>query len=194
MKRAVFLHGTSGNPDDHWWPWLKARFEKSGYEVWAPVLPDNDRPNAETYRKFLMSSEWTFRNNILVGHSSGATSVLNLLARDDFPEIKAAVLVGTFLNENLTKNSTEFDDSDQFINLFPKDGFDWQAIKNKSEKFYFIHGDDDPYCSYADAAEACKIVEGEMITVKDGGHLSASFGVVELPQLTDLLERDRVLS
>lgn len=193
MKRAVFLHGTNGDPSDHWWPWLKAQFESSGYEVWAPVLPDNDRPNEETYREFLMSKEWSFNDNVLVGHSSGATTVLNLLARSEFPKVKAAVLVGTFLNENLTSKSSDFEKSDQFIHLFPSNGFDWQTIKDKSEKFYFVHGDDDPYCLYADAVEACDILGGEMITVQNGGHLSASFGVVKLPQLITSLERDKIL-
>lgn len=193
MKRAVFLHGTNGDPGDHWWPWLKKHFEDSGYEVWAPVLPGNDKPNEEVYRKFLMSNDWTFEDNVLVGHSSGATTVLNLLARNDFPPVKAAVLAGVFLNEDLTSKSADFVQTGQFMNLFPKAGFDWRAIKEKSEKFYFVHGDDDPYCSYTDALEACRTLDGQMITVKDGGHLSTNFNVTELPQLVDSLQRDMIL-
>ena len=193
MKRAVFLHGTSGDPLHHWWPWLKAEFEKSGYEVWAPLLPDNDRPNDMTYWKFLASQNWDFHDNVLVGHSSGATTVLNLLAREEFPQVKAAVLVGAFLNEDLTSKSADFDHTDQFADLFPADGFDWQVIQRKAEKFYFVHGNDDPYCSYADAVETCETLGGEMITIQNGGHLSTRFGVTELPQLVNSLQRDAIL-
>lgn len=193
-KRAVFLHGTSGHPGDHWWPWLKDKFERSNYEVWAPELPDNDRPNTKTYWDFLTSQNWDFRENVLVGHSSGATTILNLLANPDFPKVKTAVLVGVFLNEDLTSKSADFEQTGQFASLFPKSGSDWSVIKQKAEKFYFVHGDDDPYCSYQDALEASKQLGGELITIDGGGHLSSSFGVTELPRLVAVLERDNILS
>ncbi len=196
MKRALFLHGTGGSPNDHWWPWLKQRFEESGYEVWAPLLPDNHRPSAEKYWEFLHSGDWEFADNVLVGHSSGATSVLNLLARPEFPKVKAAVLVGAFLNEDLTSQSPDFKDPRQFAELFPPDGFDWRLIRQKAERFYFVHGSDDPYCSYDNAANAAEKLKGVLIAiiaVPDGGHLSVDSGIVELPLLSDALRKDGVV-
>ena len=192
-RRALFLHGTNGSPSDHWWPWLRQEFEKSGYEVWVPLLPDNDRPNEQTYWDFLASSQWDFADNVLVGHSSGATSVLNLLARPTFPKAKAAVLVAAFLNEDLTSKSPDFEQAGQFAGLFPPDGFDWEAIKQKAERFYFVHGDDDPYCAYNDAVEAARALNGELITMPGAGHISESPAVTELPQLADVLKRDSLL-
>lgn len=193
MRRALFLHGTSGSPADHWWPWLKSEFEMSGYEVWAPLLPDNHRPSAKKYWDFLHESDWDFADTVLVGHSSGATSVLNVLARPDFPKVRAAVLVGAFLNENLTNKSPDFEDKSQFAELFPEEGFNWPAIKTKAEKFYFVHGDNDPYCAYDDAVAAAKALGGTLITISNGGHLSASSGVTELPHVADALKRDGLL-
>lgn len=192
-KRALFLHGTSGSPNDHWWPWLKEQFETNGYEVWAPQLPDSQRPNAETYWNFLSSQNWDFTGSVLVGHSSGATSVLNLLSRPDVPKVRAAVLVGVFLNERLTSQSPDFEDTRQFSELFPKEGFAWSEIKTKAEKFYFVHGDDDPYCSYDDAVNIARELGGEILTIPHGGHLSAGSGMTELPQLTKLLREGGVL-
>ena len=192
-KRALFLHGTNGSPSDHWWPWLHREFEKSGYEVWAPLLPDNNRPDEQTYWDFLTGSQWDFADNALVGHSSGATSVLSLLARPTFPKAKAAVLVGVFLNEDLTSKSPDFEQAGQFAGLFPSAGFDWEAIEQKAEKFYFVHGDNDPYCAYDDAVEAAQTLGGELITLPGAGHISESPVVTELPQLADVLRRDSLL-
>ena len=193
MNRALFLHGTGGSPSDHWWPWLKRQFEQTDYEVWTPLLPDNERPNAETYWNFLHASGWDFTDAVLVGHSSGATSVLNLLSRPEFPRVSAAVLVGAFLNENLTKGSPDFEDARQFAALFPEEGFNWPVIKEKAQHFYFVHGDDDPYCAYGDAMAAAKELDAELLTIPNGGHLSSSSNVIELPQIVESLRRDNVL-
>lgn len=193
-KRALFLHGTGGSPHDHWWPWLKSEFEQSGYQVWTPQLPDSQRPSAQKYWDFLHeATDWDFADNVLVGHSSGATSVLNLLSEPDFPKVKAAVLVGVFLNEDLTSTSPDFRDGSQFAELFPLAGFDWPTIKMKAEKFYFIHGDNDPYCAYDDAVAAAVELGGELLTIPSGGHLSVASGVTDFPRLVEVLRRDGIV-
>lgn len=137
--------------------------------------------------------EWDFNNNVLVGHSSGATSILNLLSHSEFPTARAAILVGAFLNERLTSKLPDFE-NDQFLELFPSNGFDFDLLKEKADKFYFVHGDDDPYCAYEDTLEVAKKLEAEVITIQHGGHLSTSFGITELPQLASVLQRDGILN
>jgi predicted alpha/beta hydrolase family esterase len=186
MKRAVILHGTDGNPDINWLPWAKAELEKRGYEVFVPLLPQNHTPNREVYGEFIGASSWDFTNNLLIGHSSGATTVLNLLSSDWFPKVKATILVGTFLNEDLL-NSAEWYQPGQFDNLFPKDNFDPELLRRKAEKFFFIHGNDDPYCSLDDAKNLCEAVGGEITIVQQGLHLSSNRK--ELPELIPILEK-----
>jgi len=190
MRTAVFLHGTNGDTSHHWWPWLRKQFEINGYSVQAPHLPDNDRPNEETYWNFLTSKNWKFEDSVLVGHSSGATTVLNLLSREEFPQVDTAILIGVFLNQKLTRGSADFEDDGQFDHLFPPHGFDWNAIKAKARRIYVVHGDDDPYCSYNDAVSAANALGARLITIPKGGHLSTRFGVVELPALTEALKED----
>jgi predicted alpha/beta hydrolase family esterase len=103
MKRAVILHGTSSHPTHNWQPWIKTELEANGYDVWAPELPNNDIPDRQTYDEFLKNSGWDFTDNLIVEHSSGATTVFNLLSSDWLPHIKTAVVVGAFLNEDLTR-------------------------------------------------------------------------------------------
>lgn len=191
MKKAVLLHGTDGTPNDHWFPWLKKTLERNGYEVYAPELPENHTPNREIYEKYLRESGWDFTDNLLVGHSSGTTTILNLLMSDWLPKVKASVLVGTFLNEKLLEGHDWYKPG-QFDGLFVQD-FDIEKIKSKCSEFIFIHGDNDFACSYDDAKEFCDKLSGDFITVKGGGHLSGSSEITELPQIIDKLKEKNLL-
>jgi predicted alpha/beta hydrolase family esterase len=186
MKKAVFLHGTDGAPDDHWFPWLRKQLENSGYEVFAPTLPENHTPNWNVYEAFLKQSGWDFTDNLLIGHSSGTTTILNLLMSDWFPKVKASVLVGTFLNEKLTKTADWYEPG-QFDHLFVQD-FDIEKIKSKCSKFIFVHGDNDHACDYNDAKDFCHKVGGEFITIKNGGHLGSSSGITKSPELINAMK------
>lgn len=191
MKRAVILHGTDGKPTDQWFPWLKGELEDNGYQVFVPLLPQNHTPNRRIYEKFLRESEWDFSDNVIIGHSSGATTILNLLSVDWFPKQKAVVLVGTFLNEKLTQNA-DWVEEGQFKDLFRKE-YDPKVIKSKAESFIFVHGSDDPYCDIDDARQLCESLGGEFIIVKNGHHLGGGSGIVDLPQLQEALKKRKLL-
>ncbi len=193
MKRALLLHGTDGNPDSLWFPWLRTQLEDNGYEVFAPLLPDNHTPNRETYANFLKNSGWDFNDNLVVGHSSGSTTILNLLSSDWFPKVKVTVLVGAFLNQRLLQvNPPSWYDAQQFTNLFPEQ-YDTGILREKGGKFYFVHGDDDPFCDLNDAKELSDKLGGTFIEIPNGGHLAASSGITELPQIIEALKSDDLL-
>lgn len=193
MKKAVILHGTDSNPDDIWFVWLRKQLENSGYKVFSPLLPNNHTPNRATYNDFLKDAGWDFEDNILVGHSSGATTILNLLSEEWFPSIRASILVGAFLNERLlAAKAPSWYEQNQFTNLFLHE-YDIDLLTKKGGKFYFVHGNDDPYCDIDDARKLCKEVRGVFIEVPNGGHLSQSWNIKEIPQLTDQLKADKIL-
>lgn len=185
----MILHGTDGNPVDNWFPWLKKLLEAKDVETYIPHLPENHTPNRFTYEKFLQESGWDFYDNLLIGHSSGSTTVLNLLQSDWFPKVDTVVMVGTFLNERLLQD-IEWYTPGQFDNLFPEK-FDIEKIKSKANKFYFLHGDDDPYCDFEDAKKFCEKVGGEFIAIPSGQHLSSNR--TELPELIPALKENGYL-
>lgn len=172
-KQAYLLHGTDGSPEYNWFPWLKSELENKGYEVRVPLLPENHTPNRQVYSDFLESTDWSFENCILIGHSSGATTALNLLSSDWFPHVNKTILVGTFLNERLLSR-VDWYEKGQFDNLFPSGGYDADLLKKKSNSFIFLHGSDDPYCSLDDATVFANRVDGEMVVIQDGLHLSSN--------------------
>jgi predicted alpha/beta hydrolase family esterase len=181
MKRAVILHGTNASPDKNWFPWLKKFLEQHDYQVWVPELPHNDTPNRFTYNDFLLNSGWDFADNLVIGHSSGAVSVLNLISDERCPKIKTAVMVGVW-----TDNAGTHLDPERFKDLFPENGFNPVLLKSKSDNMLFVHGELDPTCPLEQAVALAKSTSSEVIIVSGGNHLTADYP--ELPQLTSALE------
>lgn len=165
MKQALILHGTDATPESNWFAWLKERLQQDGYQVWLPLLPDNDRPNAKTYTDFLLSNpDFAFDNEtIIIGHSSGAVEVLHLL--QNLPEnvkIKDAFLVSAF------KDDLGWD---MLKGLFGEP-FDFAKIKSKADKIVFFHSDNDPYCPLEHAEYLAGQVDGKLIVRPGQGHFN----------------------
>lgn len=181
-KRAVILHGTGANPESNWFPWLKAQFEQQGYEVWVPQLPDCDKPNRDTYADFLFGSGWDFTDNIVIGHSSGAVEVLNLLMDKRMPRIRLGVMVGAWAG-GMPKG---FTDPAVFAHLFPRYGFRFRRIRKKADHLAFLHGSDDPHCPLEQAETLSAKLKASLLILPNGGHLGAQFS--ELPQLWQVIQ------
>ena len=187
MKRAVILHGTNASPESNWFPWLKLKLEAEGYRVWVPALPDNDAPNMQKYNDFLFDSDWDFTDNIVIGHSSGAVAVLNLLMDERCPNIKLGVPVSAWSHGLPTGYVGNAHDS-----TFPKDGYDFKKIKQKANNLEFIHSNNDPYCPLEQARFLVNSLEARITVLKTnyGGnadHLGSP--LTELPELWNILER-----
>lgn len=193
MKRAVILHGTDDTPDGLWLGWLRSQLRARDFDVLAPDLPGKHTPDRNVYNEFLLGQEWDYTNNLMIGHSSGAAAIFNLLLDNRSPSIDTAVLVAGFTEMSEGVRRASWYDEGQFNNTFPLEGFDWEKIFKKCKKFYFVHGDDDPYCPYELAAEICQRLQGTLITIPGGGHLSSSSGITELPEIIEKLESDGVL-
>lgn len=190
-KRSVILHGTDGDPSHHWQPWLKAELESSGYSVFLPKLPENHTPNKKVYDDFLRSAGWDFSDNIVIGHSSGATEVLNLLMSDWLPHLKAVVFVGTFLNERLLDGKAWYTPG-QFDKLFLP-FYDPEVMKSKADAFYFVHGSNDRVCDINDAKKLSDSLGATFITIENGGHLTESSNSFSIPELIEALRRDKLV-
>jgi predicted alpha/beta hydrolase family esterase len=185
MKRSVILHGTDGKPESNWFMWLRGKLEAEGYEVWVPELPGNHTPNREVYDNFLFGQGWDFTDNLVIGHSSGAVEVLNLLMDERCPKVKMAVMVGAW-SGGLPMGYEE--GNMQFVNLFPEEGFDFELMKSKAEKIAFFHGDDDPYCPLEQAEFLAEKLDASLTVIPNGGHLGTAY--TEFPELWNLIHQN----
>lgn len=186
MKNAIILHGTSNTPEGNWFRWLEKELQNRSYEVWLPRLPDAGTPNAKKYNQLLLNHNFDFNSEtILIGHSSGAVSILNLLqALPSEVKIKASFLVGAF-------KAPEGNPARSELFLFPEP-FNFEKIKSHCNKFVFIHSDNDPYCPLSDAEFLAHELNGELVVKKGQGHfnLEASPKYNEFPILLELIDKE----
>ncbi len=179
--KALILHGTDATPQANWFPWLKQKLQEQGYEVWVPLLPCNHTPNRKVYNDFIFSSGWELRDNVVIGHSAGAVSVLNLLMDNRCPPIQLGVMAGAWV-QGAPK---EFDEPGQFDYMFPPEGFDFETIKAKADKLVFVHGDDDPYCPLEQAQWLAGQLDADIHLIKGGQHLGSKYK--EIPELLSIV-------
>lgn len=185
MKKAVILHATSQNHAGHWYPWLQQQLEDHGYEVWVPDLPGSDTPNMSKYVEYLLNQGWDFDNNLIVGHSSGAVTILGLLQNlSEDVSVNTAVLVGSF-SEVLANEP----DWEQLKGLFEVP-FDFEKIKSRTRQFIFVHGSNDPWCPIEQAQYLHDQLGGEFIVIEGGQHFSTSNDPkwTEFPDLLEIIK------
>lgn len=178
MKNAVIFHGTSSNPHANWFDWLKKHLEANDYSpVWVPQLPNAESPDMTRYREFVFNSDFGFNTEtLMVGHSSGAVTVLSILeALPDDTCIGTAVMVGVYRPEIKHFSSPE--------------ALDISKIKGKAKRFVFIHSDNDPYCPLEHAEYFSKELGGELIMIPGQDHFSAQINPIHttLPEMLDIL-------
>jgi serine hydrolase len=173
-RKAVIFHGTGGNPQVAWYPWLRRRLTERGYAVEVPHYPDlNVEPIATFLPKVLASHEFD-EDTVLVGHSGGAALLLALLEHIDVTVAKAILVAGY---------STQPNTSDEPV---LQRGYNWPAIKAHARDLYFINSRRDPYgCDDQQGRAMFERLGGTQI-VRDDGH----FGDYNQPYPTfDLLDK-----
>ena len=176
-NRAVIIHGTMGSPEGNWFPWLTAELKKLGIDTITPRFPT---PEGQNLRNWLTTFDsWVGQlteNDILIGHSVGASFVCRVLERQSNP-IKAAFLVAGFARQLGDQGF------DPFNATFVVDPFDWGKIRSNVKKIYTYAGDKDPYVPLSFSNELAGSLEAPLNVIKGGGHLNMSSGFTRFDQL-----------
>lgn len=180
MKVKFFLiHGSFGNPEENWFPWLKHELEKQGHKVFAPKFPTPEGQSLSSWLKVLDGFEGEIdEETVFVGHSAGPALILRELERRKTP-VRACFLVSGFLGK---LGLPEFDAVN--ASFFEKP-FDWKKIRANCRTFRMINSDNDPYVPLAKGKELAKLLGTELIVVKGGGHLNEKAGFKDFPLLLE---------
>ena len=169
--KVVVLHWTFGNPQENRFPWLQKTLEKNWHQVRVPTLPTPENQSPETRCQTLQQQvPFTFdKDTILIGHSLGATHILNILDQERKEPIKKAILVSWFTKELWNK---EFDT----LNAPFLKNRNREQIKNNAKEFIILQGDNDPYVPINEAEYLQENLEGILEIIPQWGHINTSAG------------------
>src|SRR3989338_3239723 len=152
MKYAIIFHGTAGNADENWFPWLKKELRKYNYEVIVPQFPTPKNQTPENWLKVFEEYEnkkYLNEDAILIGHSLGGGFLLWVLEK-----------IGTKINSDVNHKSNNKVKAVFFVAAsigvkpikyyetdkpFVEKEFDWQKIRGAAKKFFVFHSMDDPF-------------------------------------------------
>ena len=187
MKNAIILHGTLGSPDGNWFKWLKNEIEKRGLQAWLPQLPHADQPSLADWYAFIQK-ECPFvinEDTLIVGHSSGAILAL-IIAQNNKEKIGAIVDVSVFHD-----NSLQWEPNNKLFDI----EFNWQAIRQSTNKLLFVHSDDDPYIPLNQAQFVADNCGAELMLIPAQGHfnLEKSEDYRQFPRLLETMQQKGIL-
>jgi hypothetical protein len=179
MKNALILHGTNGDSTGNWFQWLKSELEKIGYQVETPNLQDSFQPDMDKYWQAVKDFNFN-EETLLIGHSSGATTVFGILNRISV-KVKMAISVSGFCKyENYNCQ-----------NLI-KEPFNWERIKNNAQNFLILWSPDDPYIAKDQTDYLSEKLEVKPIIFQNKGHfnLEKSPDFKQFPELLELIKNN----
>lgn len=161
MKNAIILHGTSGTPEQFWFPWLKKELEAKGYAVWVPQLPEADTPKKELWIPYILEHGRFTAETIIVGHSAGSPATLAVLEKLQLT-IKQAILVAAY-----------FEPVNAITGILQKT-YDWQKIKSHVQDITVINSDNDPWhCDDQQGLRLFHHLGGTIILRHGEGHMGS---------------------
>lgn len=174
MPKVYLVHGLKSSPNSNWKPYLMRELAKR--DIWACSLamPKANDPECSEWVEAIAKAVDTSDEIYLVGHSLGVRAVLRYLETAEKP-IEGAVLVAGRYGKPRSGVLASFYDTP----------LDIETLKQQSKHYVVIHGDDDPNVPYEDGVTLSRELGCELITIKDGGHLSTKAGCFELPEARD---------
>ena len=184
MKTIFIIHGSYGNPQENWFPWLKQELEKVGCQVIIPHFPTPKKQSLQNWRKVFKSYEhYLNEDSIIIGHSLGAAFLLTILEQRNTP-IRAAFFIAGFIG------SLENPTFDKINNTFVNRSFRWEKIKKNCRRFTLFHADNDPYVSLFKAQELAAHLETAVTLVNGAGHFNTQAGYTTFPLLLQDIKKE----
>ena len=174
MANFILIHGTGGNPDECFYPWLRKQLEEDGHKVYAPQLPMLENQSLQTWLK-AFEPYWKYVNSktVFVGRSIGPAFILRLLEKAE-AKARAVFLVAGFCTGAGIPQQFQ-----PLIRTFIGKRFDWQKIGSSCSKFFVYNSDNDPFVPLKNGEELAEKLGTKIIVVKGAEH----FWFKEFPQI-----------
>lgn len=186
MRTIFIFHGSYGNPEENWFPWLKTDLEKLGESVVVPrfQIPENDQEGHrldEWLKKFEQYRTLVNEETIIVAHSRGCSFTFQLLPLLGV-KIDSLFLVGPFVDYDQWRPDVykEYDS-------FQARPYLWKRLRQLVSHVEVLQSTDD-VIPVSEGQFIADWLKGSIRLFKDAGH----FNVATYPRFTqfpELLDR-----
>jgi predicted alpha/beta hydrolase family esterase len=185
-KRAIIVHGWAGNPQEGWFPWLKAKLIERGFAVQVPQMPDAEIPKIEPWVAHLKDTVGLPTvDTILIGHSIGCQTIiryLETLAADE--QVGPCFLVAPFLELLEIGEDEEHAIAEPWLTT----PLDYKKIQAKTQKIVALFSDNDPFVPLGNVELFEQRLGAQTHIFPKKGHFSGENGIFEIPELLTLIE------
>ena len=175
--KIILLHGNhNSTPNDHWFPYVKAKLEERGHVVIARQFPDADLARASYWLPFLKDELGADEHSILVGHSSGAIAAM-CFAQEN--KIIGSILVGSYY--------TDLGMEEEKLSGYFEKPWDWDAIKNNQQWIVQFASPDDPWIPIEEPRFVREKLNSEYHELTGQGHFGGDYYKPEFPELVEVI-------
>ena len=181
MKKVFIVHGYNASPSDHWFPWLKQQIESLGHQCDILHLADSAHPQYDAWKHNLVQQIQPINDDvIIIAHSLGCISSLGFLSE----ALHGRKHFALFLIAGFKQRLPVFPELNLFIDQAHID--DAHLRLSISHRILFF-SNNDPFVPAPFSIQLARLLNAQMIEVKDAGHFMASDGFSEFPQLWEKL-------
>lgn len=184
MSNYFIIHGSLGNPNENWIPWLTENLIKEGKNVIVPHFPGPEEQNYDNWSKLL---KYYFdlglidEDTVFICHSIAPIFVCKFLIKNKI-EIKALISVAGF-------NALLDSELDEINKTFLMEEKELSKIEKYVKYVYCFYSDNDPYISRDELEKFIHNVKGAKSLVKDAGHFNTASNYREFPQMLEALDK-----
>lgn len=185
MKRVILVHGWSGSPTEHWFPWIKSELEKKGYNVDAPFMRTHNEPVIEEWISHLEEMAGNYdENTVFVGHSIGCQAILRFIEKAGKKARGAVFVAGWFDLENMETLEEEV-----IARPWIETSVDLERMRELLPKSSLIISDNDPYGAFEFNKMKFAELGSKIVVIHNAGHLTSEDGFNKLPEVLEEIER-----
>lgn len=169
MKNYFIIHGSFGNSNEHYLPWLKQELGKEG-EVIAVDFPIGVNVQCyESWAKVLDGYKHKInKDTIFIGRSIGPIFAIKYLIENNL-KINKLISVSGF--NNYSVDGGDYDKVNE--SMFVKD---LSKIKEHCNHITCVISENDPYVKLSALQQFANTISNKTINIKDGGHFNDDSG------------------
>lgn len=172
MKNYFIIHGSFGNSNEHFLPWLKKQLQKQG-EVYCLDFPIGvEIQNYESWSKTLSQYKDKINNEtVFIARSIGPIFAIKYIIENNL-YINKLISISGFNNCFIDGGDYDKVNKSMYVKNL-------KSFKNHCNKTICIISENDPYVKLSSLKDFANEIADKTINIKYGGHFNSDSGYGE---------------